>query len=458
MERSTVAGSFRDPDGFLFRRGDTLYRQVNTSYQEDYDQLMGSGLYDALTSDGLLVSHTEVDVEPAAPGSYQILRPEPLSFISYPYEWCFSQLQDAALLTLRIQKKAMEAGLSLKDASAYNVQFRDGDPIFIDTLSFERYQEGRPWVAYAQFCQHFLAPLALMSYTDVRLSKLLRAYLDGVPLDLASTLLPTRTYLKFSLLTHIHLHSRGQERYADTSSSEDLPDRHVGRNELLGIIDSLESAVKKLRWTPEGTEWSDYYQDVSYSDDAFDAKERFVSDVLESAQPESVWDLGANTGRFSRIAANAGIDTMAFDVDPAAVEQAYRSNHGGDADTIYPLVLDLTNPSPGIGWAHRERKSFRERGPADMILALALVHHLAISNNVPLPRLARFLSQLCQTLVIEFIPKHDEQVQRLLVSREDIFSTYSQDHFEEAFSEFFAIDRVQKVPDAERRLYYMEKI
>lgn len=455
METKRVPGSFRDPSGFLFWRGGTLYRQVNPFYREDYDRLMESGLYDTLVGEGLLIPHEEVSVEPAEPGAYQIIRPEPIRFISYPYEWCFSQLKDAALLTLRLQKEALEKDLSLKDASAYNVQFQGGQPVFIDTLSFEEYQEGKPWIAYSQFCQHFLAPLALMSYTDVRLGRLFRTHLDGVPLDLASTLLPAGTYLRFSLLTHIHFHSKGQERYADVSDSDEITRREVGRTQLLGIIDNLESAIEGLSWEPEGTEWANYYEDTNYSPDAFDEKEAFVAESVRAAEPKTVWDLGANTGRFSRIAAEEGAYTLAFDVDPSAVEKGYRACREGKMENVLPLVLDLANPSPGIGWANDERESLSERGPVDMAFALALVHHLAISNNVPLPKLASFLSEICRTLVIEFVPKEDSQIQRLLVTREDIFDNYTQEHFEEAFRGYFAFEDVKEIRDSKRTLYRM---
>lgn len=199
-----MPGSFRDPSGFIFFENGSLYRQVNIVYRENYDQLINSGLYETLVRLGLMVSHEEVDLHYARTNSaYRILKPALIPFISYPYEWCFSQLKDAALTTLEIQKKALDFGMSLKDASAYNIQFLDGKPVFIDTLSFEKYEEGQPWVAYRQFCQHFLAPLALMCFSDVRLNQLLRIYPDGIPLDLASCLLPLRTFLKFSLLSHI---------------------------------------------------------------------------------------------------------------------------------------------------------------------------------------------------------------------------------------------------------------
>jgi hypothetical protein len=466
--------SFRDPSGFLFFRGGAVYRVINNVYKENYDPLMGSGLYEALTREGLLIPHAEADpAEAPSDTAYKVIKPVPLSFITYPYEWSFSQLKDAALATLRVQQTAFRFGMSLKDCSAYNIQFLKGSPVFIDTLSFEKYPEGRPWVAYRQFCQHFLAPLALMKHTDVRLSQLFRVYVDGVPLDLASALLPFRTRLRFSLLSHIHLHAGAQRRYAGKggrssfvrSALRAVPAKELrppfplkmGRLAFLGLIDNLESTVKRLRWQPKGTEWADYYEDTNYSAEALAHKKRLVAEFLARTAPKTVWDLGANVGLFSRIASDQGIETIAFDVDPAAVEKNYLTVTANRETCLLPLVLDLTNPSPGLGWANTERTSFLDRGPADTVLALALVHHLAISNNVPLGNLAEFLAKIGRWLIIEFVPKSDSQVQRLLASREDVFTDYTQAVFERDFAKFFAIRASTRISRSERTLYLLER-
>jgi hypothetical protein len=449
-----VDGSFRDPSGFLFWKDGTLYRQINTGYREHYDLLTASGLAAELQAQGMLVGHEEcsLDLAPGA-GAYRVIRPVPVPFISYPYEWCFSQLKDAALLTLAIQEKAMARGMSLKDASAYNVQFFHGRPMLIDTLSFEKYPEGRPWVAYRQFCQHFLAPLALMACRDVRLNQLSRLHLDGVPLDLASALLPGRTRFRFSLLAHIHLHARSQKHFAD----KPVAGRHrpMSRFSLLALVNSLASAVGKLRWQPRATEWADYYGQTNYSGPALACKEKLLGDILRVLQPRLVWDIGANTGVFSRLASRAGIPTIALDSDPAAVEKNYRQCRRDHEKYLLPLLGDITSPSPGGGWENRERLSLLQRGPADTVLALALVHHLAIANNLPLARIAGFFSRFCTTLVIEFIPKSDSQVQRLLASREDVFPGYHVAGFEGEFLRFFTIERREAICGTERILYVM---
>jgi len=456
-----LGSSFRDPAGFLFRRGGVLYRQVNRSYQASYDHMMNSGLYQKLVEAGLLIPHQEVEVEPAELAlGYKIIRPERLDFVSYPYEWSFSQLKDAALATLAIQKAAMNAGMSLKDSSAYNIQFCHGRPLLIDTLSFEIYREGEPWVAYRQFCQHFLGPLALMAYTDVRLSQLLRIYIDGVPLDLASRLLPHRTRLSFGLATHVHLHATAQQRYADRAVDKASVRRGITRTAFLGLVDSLESTVRRLHWKPAKTEWGDYYTASAghYAAVALEKKSLVIGQFLDRVVPGCLWDLGANTAEFSRIASQRGISTIAFDIDPAAVELAYRAVVENRETHLLPLVLDLTNPSPGLGWSNQERLALAERGPVDAILALALIHHLAISNNVPLPKLAAFFRELGDWLIVEFVPKSDSQVQKLLATRDDIFPDYSQEGFESAFSEYFVLHESVSLPETQRVLYLMKAI
>lgn len=450
-----LTASFRDPSGFIFQQNGELFRQINQVYRENYEQLMTSGLYQALVDNRLIVPHQETSFKTETDSGYKIIKPEAIPFISYPYEWSFSQLKDAALVTLAIQKKALDFGLVLKDASAYNIQFYRGQPVLIDTLSFERYQEGRPWIGYRQFCQHFLAPLALMSFRDVRLGQLLRIYLDGIPLDLASQLLPWLTRFMPAYLTHLHLHARSQKHFAD----KDLPVKilQVSRWSLLAILDSLESAIRKLTWQPKGTEWADYYQITNYSEAAINHKKQLVMDFISRIKPRSVWDLGANTGSFSRLASDQGIPTVAFDSDPAAVEKNYRQVLKQKETNLLPLLLDLTNPSPASGWANQERLSWTERGSVDCVMALALVHHLAISNNLPLAMIAEFFSRLCRYLIIEFVPKSDSQVKKLLASREDIFVNYHQAEFEKQMQQYFKIIKTVPVAESQRVLFLMEK-
>jgi ribosomal protein L11 methylase PrmA len=387
-------------------------------------------------------------------GAYRLLRPESVPFISYPYEWTFSQLKEAALLTLDLQKRALEAGMWLKDASAYNVQFFGSKPVFIDTLSFELYPEGQPWVAYQQFCRHFLAPLALVSRCHRDALKLMRTNVDGIPLDLASRLLPLRSRFSFSLLTHIHIHARSLGRYAGSPEvAQRARTRGVSPTALRGLIDNLESTVRRMEWSPAATEWSNYYEATNYSDRSFSEKKSIVRSYIDEAHPTSVWDLGANTGVFSRLAADSGAYTVSFDYDASAVDQNYREARQNREERILPLVMDLSNPSPGLGWAGAERMSLQERGPVDLVMALALVHHLAIGNNLPLTNIASWLRGLSENLIVEFVPKEDSQTQRLLASREDIFPHYTQEAFEKAFGAYFDLKQRSSLEGTSRTIY-----
>ena len=450
-----IGGSFRDPSGSVFLSAGNLYRQVNHSYREHYDQLMQGGLHEDLVKRELLVSHEEIDHHALQqPETFKVLQPQRVPFISYPYEWSFSQLKDAALAMLDIQRRALAFGMTLKDASAYNIQFLAGKPVLIDTLSFERYQEGKPWVAYRQFCQHFLAPLALMSYKDVRLSQLFRVYMDGIPLDLAQSLMPARSTLNLGIAMHLQLHARAQHRHSDADlRGAGSRRRGLRTKDLLNIVDNLRSTISGLRWNPAQTDWADYYAGDSYRDRGFESKHQTVSNFIDRVKPKCLWDLGANTGAFSRIASEMGSFTISIDNDPGAVEANYLQAKRDQVSQLHPLLIDLTNPSAAIGWANKERDSLAARCKADCVLALALIHHLAISNNVPLGEIAAYFASLAEWLIIEFVPKSDKKVQQLLASREDIFSGYSREGFEREFGRFYDVVETARVADSERILY-----
>lgn len=462
LDLETSPSSFRDRSGFVFFRGFEVYRQINNEYADIYEELIGSGLYDELVRKHCLIEHEEVSLDHAfSDGVYKVIKPRYIPFISYPYEWCFSQYKAAALLTLEIQRTALEYGMSLKDASAYNIQFIGCKPVLIDTLSFEKYTEGTPWVAYRQFCQHFLATLALICYRDIRLGQLMRVFIDGLPLDLVSGLLPFRTKTKFSLVSHIHLHAKAQKRFSDKGFNRKKG--RVSRIGFIGIIDSLKSAVQGLNWDPESAVWSDYYGTTNYTERGFIHKREIVSIFLDEILGEqeggkTLWDFGSNVGEFSRIASSKGFQTISLDADPHVVEQNYLKAVREGEKNLLPLLCDFTNPSPDIGWENKERSSLLRRGPADVVLALAVIHHLAISNNVPLSNLAKFFSSICNSLIIEFIPKSDSMVQKLLSTRENIFRDYNQECFEHEFKNYFSFHRALPVKDSERSIYSMRKL
>lgn len=451
--------SFRDPSGFICQRNGEIFRQINQCYADDFKFVEATGLLQKLWDLKDLIPHQEEEIDNAfSLNAYKVLKPHRVPFISYPYEWSFSQLKDAALLTLDIQLEAMKNGLSLKDASAFNVQFLQGKPIFIDTLSFTKPKTNGPWTAYGQFCSHFLAPLALMCYRDIRLSKLLRTYIDGIPLDLATRLLPLTAKFHFGIFYHIFLHAKSQVRLAKTSVKDLKPTHQGGKISDIGqrgIIESLKRTVQSLKWKPKGTQWAEYYSFTNYTTRAFQQKEKIVSKLIKAARPKTVWDFGANDGKFSRIAAISGALTISLDIDPASVEKNYLQCKSNGETKILPLLMDWTNPSPGIGWSNEERMSIIERGPADMILALALIHHIAIGNNVPFEMVAQLFADLCKRLIIEWVPKEDSQVKKLLLNREDIFKNYNEQDFLSAFSRYFIIESKIPLEESTRIIFFM---
>jgi hypothetical protein len=416
-------------------------------------------LADALIADRLMIEHEAVDIGQAiSPGAAAVIRPRELPLISYPYEWCFGQLREAALLTLQLQQRALSTGMRLKDASAYNVQFDGGRPILIDSLSFEKGDAAEPWPAYRQFCEHFLAPLALIAYRDPRCGLMLRDFIDGIPIDLAAALLPWRTRLRGGLLAHVHLHAGAQRRSAAAGpSAEHRQPRRMSATGQDAILDSLRRTIEGLRWQPSG-HWVQYGHQTSYSEAGAASKRSIVERMLAGSGARVVWDLGANVGTYSTVAAGDGRQVIAFDQDASSVEHHWRSLSADARASVLPLVMDLSNPSPSLGWALEERRSLVERGPADVIMALALVHHLAIGNNVPLDRVASLFARLGRRAIVEFVPKGDPMTDHLLAARRDVFPSYTIEGFRKAFGRTFRILDEVPVEDSMRTLFLLEAV
>lgn len=441
--------SFRDPDGFIFYDDGGIYRKVRESYREEYEHLLNSGLYRKLTESGKLIEHEEVDREKG----YKTLEPNEIEFISYPYEWSFSQLKDAAILTLKIQENAYEHGMSLKDASAYNIQFQGCNPILIDTLSFEK-KEKEPWQAYDQFCRHFLAPLALMKYTDIRLSQLMKNHRDGIPLDLAAKLLPSRTKMRPGLLLHIHLHSKFQKFYTGRAKSDK---RKMSERSQKSIIRNLKNTVKKLDLEPESGRSLDRDTGNRYTETESNQITEFLEKWSKEVNPKTVWSFDSNNAYLDNLARETDAYTISFHKDPCVVDKKYRRCKEKEIGNILPLVQNFANPSPGLGWKNKEREKLTDRGSADLGLALDFIHNLAISNNLPLNKIASFFHDNCENLMIDFIPKKDPEVQKMLSSREDIFDYYSVENFEEEFSRHYDISERKEFDTSKRTLYLMKQ-
>lgn len=448
--------SYRDPSGFMFRVNGIYYRQVNKLFKEDFDHFVSSGCYEELVQKGLLISHEVVHENLTGSDScYQTLKPEQLEFISFPYEWSFDMLKDAAILTLDILKEAIKKGMILKDATPYNIQFHKGKMIFIDTLSFEKYDEKHPWIAYRQFCETFLGPLLLMHYKKIPLQQLMLSWPDGIPLTVLKSLLPAKSKFSFHTYLHIHLNAK----FSAKDSSLVKRNIHFSRKKLEHLIGSLDILIKKLQPPPYKSSWSAYYTEAAGRHNYLAEKKRIISNWLDTLKEvKNVADLGANNGEFSQMLAERRMSTVAADLDPACINSLYNNIKNKEIQNIIPLVVDLSNPSPAIGFNNEERLSFINRSAFDLTIALALIHHLAITKNIPIQKLAELFGRITNKyLIIEFVPKEDEKVQLLLNNRKDIFFNYNANNFELSFETNFRIVAKELIAESGRMLYLMEK-
>lgn len=454
------SASFRDPSGHVYEDENVVYRSITSAYAGEWEHLRACGLLDAARERGLIAFEEVPDrPEGMGEGAVHVLRSPRLPFVSYPYEWCFGQLKQAALLTLDLHLLALDYGCILKDASAYNVQFDQGKPLFIDLLSFERWQEGQPWQAYGQFCSHFLAPLALMCKRDCRFGLLSRQWIDGLPLDLAADLLPRRTRLSPGLAMHIHLHASMQRKHADgRQAAARVKEMRMSLQKMKDVAQSLRDTVLSLKLPAQNTEWGDYYNDTNYTPTARRAKEELVTRMAAQHPGRLAVDLGANTGEFSRLLAPCFTQVLASDYDHTAVEKHWTS---GPLVNVLPLLQDLANPSPAIGWACGERLSFPQRCAADMIMALALCHHLRFTFGIPFPKMAEFFRSLLRDgghALVEFVPRDDSQVRRLLANRDDVFADYTQETFLHDFqAQGLQLVESAPIPESGRVLHLFAK-
>lgn len=446
-----LKSSFRDPAGYLFYKDAVLYRLVSKKFERDFCHFLDSGLKEELTKNVMLTDFIVTDLPPYD-HEYCIIKPEFIEHITYPYEWCFTQLKDAALLTLSIAKKALEFDMELKDASAYNIQFVNGKPQFIDTLSFRIYDGESPWVAYNQFCRHFLAPLILMSKIDIGMNSLLQLYIDGIPIDITCKLLGRKKFLPSAF---IHLYLQNRISSSNMAAKRNNKTHNFGKKSFLRILDSLTSTVENLNVKLNNNFWGDYYNNKILSNEYLENKKILVNSYLASIKAETIYDLGANNGIFSQIASKYCKQVISADLDHECVEANYLFCKKNNVTSILPVFLNLCNPAPSIGWQNNERDGFFTRMKFDTILSLALFHHLAIGNNVPTQKIVDLFKDHCQNLVIEFIPLSDPKAQELLHNRENIFENLSQTDFEENFRRHFELLKSDKIKGSERILYLM---
>jgi SAM-dependent methyltransferase len=456
------SASFRDRNARVFYGGASVYRGLSIQALKEWDALAATSFSRSFSEQGKLVLTERIDpvsehLDPALTEEWAaVLRHEAILFISYPYEWTFGMLKDAALLQLDLLSAALDEDMILKDSSAFNVQWRGADPVFIDIASFEKLRQGEPWIGYRQFCQMFLFPLMLQAYKDVPFQPWLRGGIDGIEPEVFSNVASGRDLFRPGVFLHGFLQAKIQANYAETKKNIKKDLRAAGFNKELikANVKNLRKLVDGLSWQRSKSQWSHYANEHSYTDADYERKKTFVRDVVKAEYRDLVWDLGCNTGTFSRIAAENSRYVVAMDADQLAVEYFYQALKQEGSKTILPLVGNIADPSPSLGWRGLERKSLPERGKPDLTLCLALIHHIVISANIPMKEFMDWLSTITKSLVIEFVTKDDPMVKKLLRNKIDNYTDYEIEYFEKCLSYYFKVERREPMQSGTRVLYF----
>jgi ribosomal protein L11 methylase PrmA len=456
------SGSFRDRNARVFLNEKEVYRGLGPQALKEWETLAEKKFFLACMSKGQVVQTEMVDPVAEKIGAglqaqyVAFLKHQKIPFVSYAYEWPFGMLKDAALLQLDLLLASLDEGMILKDSSHFNFQWQGAQPIFIDTASFEVLRKGEPWVGYRQFCEMFLFPLMLQAYKDVPYQSWLRGSIDGINVDSFAKLLSARDLLRSGVLLHAYLQSKAQSRFSDSNKDvkKGLAAAGFSRDLIKANVKGLRNLISKLTWNRSKSEWSHYAKEHSYTDNDYEIKKTFVRDVVHSREWSLAWDIGCNTGTFSRIAAEKAKYVVAMDLDQLAVEYLYQELKKEGNTRILPLVGNLADPAPNLGWRGMERKSLPERGRPELTLCLALIHHIVISANIPMQEFVGWLADLGTSLVIEFVTKQDEMVEKLLRNKIDNYADYEVDYFEKCLAEHFRVEKRQEVKGGKRILYF----
>ena len=458
-------GSFRDRTSRVFYQDGAVLRGLNTHAVQEWEVLKAKPFFQQFMAEGKIVRTEQVESPDASPSPHSgrcdepwsvILKHQTIPFISYPYEWPFSMLQDAARLTLELQAAALNADMTLKDATPFNVQWSGSQPVFIDIPSFERLRPGEPWVGYRQFCQLFLYPLFLQAYKDIPFQPWLRGNLEGIEPTQCAQLMSFRDMFRPGVLSHVVLQAKAQASYAQTERNLKKDLRQAGFHKALiqANVGRLQKQLAQLTWKQSRSTWSDYTEALPYTESEQHQKADFVQRITHSRRWHLVWDLGCNTGTFSCIAAENADYVLAMDIDALAVDRLYCALKKEQFPNVLPLISNVADPAPNLGWRGQERKALVERGRPDLTLCLALLHHVVISAHIPLREFITWLASLGTALVIEFVTRDDPMVQTLLRHKADHYTDYDLGYFERCLADAFEIDQQETLESGTRILYY----
>jgi len=452
-----ISGSYRDPYGHVFCSAGKIFRTVSSIGLKDYLFCKKSGYSDEATSRGWIVKTRDIldpKLKARFPDHAILLEHDTIPFVSFPYEWTFSQLRKAALLTIDLHLLALKYGVTMRDSSAYNIQFLGTSPVFIDYLSFGIYEEGQIWTGHHQFCEQFLNPLLLYAKIGLEYQKWYRGAMSGISTRDTARILPRKSRLSPHILVHVFLKNRMDNaavaRFANPGSGQafSVDKKQVKmplpKRALVNMLTGMRSLIAGLKMPSQKSLWQDYAHINSYDMESTAAKRQFVEEICAAAKPDRVLDIGCNTGEYTEIALTSGTNqAVGLDMDHGALTRAFAMAEEKSLPLL-PLFQDLQNLSPAQGWKEQERPSLSKRimdWKPDLVLALAIVHHLALAGNVPLKKILSWITGLAPTGIIEFVPKSDVTVQIMLRHREEIFCSYTQRDFETLLQERAQITR-----------------
>lgn len=461
---SFASGSFRDPRARVLISENRVFRMLTEDAERDFRRVRETGLLDDLVADGHLVSFKDAeaseDILPAgAQGASALLEHDKLPYITYPYEWSFSGLKTAAIFHLDLQIRALERGVKLNDASAYNVQFVGPKPVFIDHISFSPYQEGELWVAHRQFCDQFLNPLLLQSRLGIAFNDWYRGTLEGLTTGDLAAVLPKSAYLSPGLLLNVLLPAYFEKRAARSQKIEQLAQTQGARGKLPRVafgrmLRSLKKLIEGLSPRDHDSLWSRYTEEHTYANEEVREKTAFIAEFAQKTQPGLVWDVGCNTGQYSQVLLeNGGECSIGLESDPLALDQAFGRAASGGLNFL-PLYQNITNPSPGQGWNGTERNALKDRVSADAMMALAIIHHLVIGSHVPMEDALVGLVDMAPSGIIEFVPPSDPQIKRMLAFRNDVAHEYSADLFDSVMDKIARVVESRTLASSGRRLVW----
>lgn len=462
MKKLTIDdGSFRDPDARVAYLNDSVYRIVYQNGFKKFD-FVKKILENKSVAEYLIeteeVSQQEFKLlNSDIDKNVKVFKHKKIEFISYPYEWSFHRLKDAALHHLNLHINLLKNNATLIDAYSYNIQFNNYSPLFIDLMSIKEYSDGEFWVGHKQFCESFLNPLVLKSKLGIDYNNWFKGNLEGINTGDLSKLLKFKHMFSWNIFYNIFLLNHFEKKYKKNEDLKIIKNKKLKKNYYLSILSNLVNFIKSLKPKKEISIWGEYSRDNTYDNKEKKNKYEFISNYFNKNKFNRVLDLGCNTGEYSKIALNSGCDNViGLDYDLNAIDEAYLISKREKLNFL-PLYFDVSNPSSNIGWRQKERKGFKERLNFDTVLALAFEHHLAIAKNIPLEDVINWITSLAPKGIIEFVPKNDVTIQSMMRLKGDIFQSYNLENFKKLLSNKTKITSEKIVSKSGRILFCFEK-